>query len=103
MVDVQLQETKVSEGRCVICKLGQLTAGRATMTFDDDDGLTVVIRHVPAIGVCDSCGEAYFDEDTARAMLAPGPAAEGTRCIHPGLRGLSRLALHKRSRPRSSS
>ncbi len=38
------------------------------MTFDDDDGLTVVIRHVPAIGICDSCGEAYFEEDTTRAV-----------------------------------
>jgi YgiT-type zinc finger domain-containing protein len=68
---------QVNEGLCVICKLGQRTSGRATMTFDDDDGLTVVIRHVPAIGICDSCGEAYFDEDTARAVLAQVPPRKG--------------------------
>jgi hypothetical protein len=32
--------TDQSGDRCVICKLGQLSAGRATMTFDDDSGLT---------------------------------------------------------------
>jgi YgiT-type zinc finger domain-containing protein len=67
----------VSEGRCVICKLGQLSPGRPTMTFDDDEGLTVVIRHVPAIGICDSCGEAYFEEDTTRAVLAQVPPRKG--------------------------
>ncbi len=67
----------MSEGRCVICKLGELSPGLATMTFDDDQGLTVVVRHVPAIGICDSCGEAYFDEDTARAVLAQVPPRKG--------------------------
>ena len=67
----------MSTERCVICKVGLLSPGRATMTFDDDEGLTVVVRHVPAIGVCDSCGEAYFDEETARAVLALVPARQG--------------------------
>jgi hypothetical protein len=37
----------------------------------------VVIRHVAAIGIYDGCGEAYFDEDTARAVLAQVPPRKG--------------------------
>lgn len=40
--------------------------GHATMTFDDEDGLVVVIGHVPAL-VCDECGEAF----AADAMAMP--------------------------------
>ncbi|MBV8194297.1 MAG: type II toxin-antitoxin system MqsA family antitoxin [Candidatus Dormibacteraeota bacterium] len=55
--------------QCVICKVGRMHPGKAAMTFDDDEGLTMVIRHVPA-DVCDTCGEAEFDEETARTLLA---------------------------------
>lgn len=54
--------------RCVICKVGRMAPGQSTMTFDDDAGLTIVIRHVPAT-VCDTCGEAEFDDETAAALL----------------------------------
>lgn len=67
----------MSAERCVICKVGQLSPGRATMSFDDEEGLTVVIRHVPATGICDSCGEPYFDEETARQVLAQVPSRQG--------------------------
>jgi len=52
--------------------------GETTFTFDDDQDLTVVIRHVPA-EVCDCCGDAMVDEATARALLtmAPRPPAGG--------------------------
>ena len=58
-----------------LCDLqgGPAQPGSGDHDFDDDEGLTVVIRHVPAIGVCDSCGEAYFDEETARAVLEQVP------------------------------
>ena len=54
--------------RCAICRLGELSPGRTTVTFDDDEGSTVVIRHVPA-EVCDNCGEAFVDDAAAQAML----------------------------------
>jgi len=62
----------VHEGRCVICKVGRMRPGEATFTPDDDQDLTVVIRHVPA-EVCDCCGDAMVDEATARALLAMAP------------------------------
>jgi YgiT-type zinc finger domain-containing protein len=67
-----------SEGRCLICKVGRLELGRTTVTLDDDQDLTVVIRHVPA-EVCDCCGDAMVDEATARAVLtmAPRPPTSG--------------------------
>ena len=54
--------------RCVICRMGELRPGRATVTFDVDEGSTVVIRHVPA-GVCDACGEPFVDDAAAQALL----------------------------------
>lgn len=66
----------MSERRCPICKTGGLEPGRTTVTFDDDQGLTIVIRHVPA-SVCDTCGEAFVDDATARAILKQAPNPQG--------------------------
>ena len=65
--------------RCTICRLGELRPGRTTVTFDDDEGYTVVIRHVPA-EVCDNCGEAFVDDAAAQALLErlDVPAAHGS-------------------------
>lgn len=38
------------------------------MTFDEG-GAVIVIRNVPG-EVCDTCGEAYFDQATTKRLLA---------------------------------
>jgi YgiT-type zinc finger domain-containing protein len=45
---------------CVICKSGEVSAGTTTLTVERGK-MTVVLKEIPA-RVCDSCGEAYFDE-----------------------------------------
>ncbi len=54
--------------RCVICKQGETQAGTVTVTFERN-GMTLVIRHVPA-RVCTNCGEEYVDEVTTAQLLA---------------------------------
>ena len=54
--------------KCIICKSGETAPGTATVTFDRD-GLTLVIKDVPA-RVCSNCGEEYVDEDVAKELLA---------------------------------
>ncbi|WIG57897.1 MAG: hypothetical protein OJF49_000642 [Ktedonobacterales bacterium] len=53
--------------RCVICKQGETAPGTTTITLERD-GMTLVIKNVPA-RVCDNCGEAYIEEDTAARLL----------------------------------
>ena len=53
--------------RCVICKQGETVPGTTTITLERD-GMTLVIKNVPA-RVCDNCGEAYIEEDTAMRLL----------------------------------
>ena len=52
---------------CVYCKTGDPTSGRTTVTFDRE-GVTIVIRNVPA-RTCPQCGEQYFDADTTDRLL----------------------------------
>ena len=47
---------------CVICRSGEVRAGATTLTVERGK-MTVVLKEIPA-RVCDSCGEAYFDETT---------------------------------------
>lgn len=47
---------------CVVCKSGEVRAGTTTLTVERGK-MTVVLKEIPA-RVCDSCGEAYFDEMT---------------------------------------
>jgi len=47
---------------CVICKGGEVGVGTTTLTVERGK-MTVVLKEIPA-QVCDSCGEAYFDETT---------------------------------------
>ena len=61
--------------RCVICKIGEIRQGKATVTLERD-GTTLVIKGVPA-SVCDNCGEEYVDEETADRLLKT--AAEAVR------------------------
>lgn len=60
---------------CIPCKHGETAPGVVTKTFDRGTTL-VVIRHVPA-EVCQTCGAAYFDGDTAEWLLALAREASG--------------------------
>ncbi|MGA2912966.1 MAG: type II toxin-antitoxin system MqsA family antitoxin [Methanoregula sp.] len=53
--------------KCVICKNGATKEGKTTVTFDRD-GLTLVVKDVPA-QVCSNCGEDYVDEHVAHEIL----------------------------------
>ena len=53
---------------CMICKLGETTAGVTTITLERE-GLTFVVKNVPA-QVCANCGEAYVNEKAAAKILA---------------------------------
>ncbi|MDO8689958.1 MAG: type II toxin-antitoxin system MqsA family antitoxin [Dehalococcoidia bacterium] len=53
--------------KCVVCRLGETLPGRATVTLERD-GLTLVIKGVPAL-VCANCGEEYVGEEVAGRLL----------------------------------
>jgi len=53
--------------KCVICKHGETRPGVATLVLERD-GLTVVVKRVPA-QVCETCGEEYVDEAAAASVL----------------------------------
>lgn len=55
--------------KCVICRRGQADTqpGWSTVTLERD-GLTLVVKHVPA-QVCPNCGEEYVDESVAAQLL----------------------------------
>lgn len=53
--------------KCVICKGGETSVGKATVTLERG-GSTVVVKGVPA-KVCRNCGEEYVDEEVAARLL----------------------------------
>jgi YgiT-type zinc finger domain-containing protein len=53
--------------RCAFCKHGRLEPGQTTMTLERDS-VTVVVKHVPAL-VCDTCGEAYLEEEVLEQLF----------------------------------
>jgi YgiT-type zinc finger domain-containing protein len=53
--------------KCVICKVGEMRPGRATVTLERD-GTTLVIKKVPA-DICANCGEEYIDAETTDLLL----------------------------------
>jgi YgiT-type zinc finger domain-containing protein len=53
--------------KCVICKQGELKAGKVTVTLERK-GVTLVFKGVPA-QVCPNCGEEYVDEDVSASLL----------------------------------
>jgi len=59
--------------RCVICKQGETQTGTATVTLERN-GMTLVIRHVPA-RICTNCGEEYVDEATTSQLLSEAEKA----------------------------
>jgi YgiT-type zinc finger domain-containing protein len=52
---------------CVHCKTGDPTSGCRTVTFDRE-GVTIVIRNVPA-RICPQCGEQYLEAHTTDRLL----------------------------------
>ena len=52
---------------CSICRQGETRSGATTVTLERD-GLTFVVKNVPA-AVCATCGEEYLDEATSARLL----------------------------------
>lgn len=52
---------------CFTCKQGRTMPGKTTVTLERD-GLTLVIKNVPA-DVCENCGEEYIDEEITKRLL----------------------------------
>lgn len=53
--------------KCVICKMSETRAGKATVTLERN-GATLVFKGVPA-SICANCGEEFVDEKTASGLL----------------------------------
>ena len=62
--------------KCVICRNGETTPGKATVTLERD-GMTLVIKGAPA-RICVNCGEEYADEETTAHLLK---TAEEAACV----------------------
>jgi YgiT-type zinc finger domain-containing protein len=56
-----------------MCPAGTLKEGTTTVTMERD-GATIVFKEVPA-DVCDTCGEAYLDEDVSARVYRQAEAA----------------------------
>lgn len=52
--------------QCVVCKMGNTKKDKGSFTIDRN-GAFIVFSNVDA-EVCDNCGEAYFDTDTAMQL-----------------------------------
>ncbi|MFN2440418.1 MAG: type II toxin-antitoxin system MqsA family antitoxin [Chitinophagaceae bacterium] len=52
--------------QCVICKIGVTRKDKASFTVENN-GAFLVFSNVDA-DVCENCGEAYFDAETAKAL-----------------------------------
>jgi len=53
--------------KCVICEVGETQRGTTTMAVERGTA-TIVIKQIPA-KVCENCGEAYVDSETAGHVL----------------------------------
>lgn len=53
--------------KCVICKQGETSLAKATITLERGS-TTIVIKGVPA-DVCANCGEEYVDQQTTSRLL----------------------------------
>jgi len=52
---------------CVICKKGETSTGKTTVTLERGSTL-LVVKGVPA-QVCDNCGEEYVSESVTESLL----------------------------------
>ena len=64
---VVILQLKKSEMKCVICKNGETSKGKTTVTIERG-GTIVVIKGVSA-GICNNCGEYYLDQKTMEEIL----------------------------------
>ena len=53
--------------KCITCRIGETEPGTTTVTLEQD-GTIVVFKNVPA-DVCQTCGEAYTDEEVTDRLL----------------------------------
>jgi len=58
---------KRNDMKCVICKNGETTNGKATVTLERGESI-VVIKGVVA-SICNNCGEYYLDQETTKEVL----------------------------------
>ena len=58
--------------KCAICKLGELQAGKVTVTLERK-GAILVFKSVPA-QICLNCGEEFVDEAVSARLLARADA-----------------------------
>lgn len=60
---ISLDEEATEDSQCRMCPTGTPQEDTTTVTMERD-GATIVFKGVPA-DVCDTCGEAYLDEDVS--------------------------------------
>ncbi len=53
--------------KCIICRIGDTEPGTTTVTLEQDATI-VVFKNVPA-EICQTCGEAYTDEEVTDRLL----------------------------------
>ncbi len=53
--------------KCIICRIGDIEPGTTTVTLEQDATI-VVFKNVPA-EICQTCGEAYTDEEVTDRLL----------------------------------
>ena len=53
--------------KCITCRVGETKPRTTTVTLEQD-GTIVVFKNVPA-DVCQTCGEAYTDEEVTDHLL----------------------------------
>ena len=64
---VVIQMFKRNDMKCVICKNGETTMGKVTVTLERGESI-VVIKGVVA-NICNNCGEYYLDQETTKEVL----------------------------------
>jgi len=60
--------------KCVICKTGETFAGTTTIHLHRSD-TDVLVKSVPA-QICNTCGEAYLDDEQTTLLLKMTESAE---------------------------
>lgn len=53
--------------KCVICKNGETTKGKVTVTLER--GATIVVIKGVVASICNNCGEYYLDQETTKEVL----------------------------------
>lgn len=59
--------------KCTICKHGETSHGKVTVTLQREETI-IIIKQVPA-EVCQDCGEYYLDEEVSAHILSQAEEA----------------------------